>query len=424
MGRVMPHDVIAEQAVLGAMLLAGSRIIAGLTDVLRAEDFYGAGHQELYRDLVALHEAGKPPTLPMLLSTVGERVAEMGGTAYVAELADSRATTEDVTHYARIVADKALLRGLILRAGQIQDLAYDADDAIETAQQAEALIFEATAEIHREGHVGGEPVKTGYRDLDALMGPAKPGNVIILAGFTGRGKTALAMNWARNVATGAGQQDPGLVVIFSLEMTAEEMAMRFMAAESGVNLKRIGAGNLTDPEWGALAVAQSECSEWPIYLDDTTDLTVGQMRQRCREVVRARRQPIRLVVVDYLQLVSVPETKGKRQDSRAFDVGKISRGLKLLGGEFRAPVLALSQLSRQGESDKEPDLRHLRESGSIEQDASIVLFVMGELGTFTRVIKIGKNRNGELGRVPMFYTGRNTRFDAYLKGAPGAWRRA
>ncbi|MGB2786751.1 MAG: replicative DNA helicase [Candidatus Saccharimonadaceae bacterium] len=432
-GKVPPQNIDAEMSLLGAILI-DDEIIADASEKVDARDFYDKRHGLIYAAVMRLYEKHKPVDLLTLTDELKkkEQLEEVGGSAYLTELTNYVPTSAHAQTYAEIVAQKAVRRRLIKASGDISELGYNEDtDIQELLEKAEAEIFSVSdqslkqdlvsiesiltdsfdriEELHRnKGQLRG--VKTGYRDLDNMTAGLQRSDLIILAARPAMGKTTLVTNLAYNVATIAKQP----VLFFSLEMSKEQLVDRMLADASGVDAWNIRTGNLTDDDFGKLSEAMGEMAEAPIWIDDTPGLSVLEMRTKARRA--AHEAPLGLVIVDYLQLM---QAAGRSDGNRVQEVSEISRGLKLIARELNVPVIALSQLSRSVESRNPqiPQLADLRESGSIEQDADIVMFIYREAyynpetdrQNVTDLI-IAKHRNGPTGRVELYFHPERLRF--------------
>jgi len=448
-GRVPPQNLDAEESVLGAILLDNTAIDR-VTGVLQPDDFYRENHRKIYRAMQALADRSEPADLVTLgeqLRSRGE-LADVGGAAYLAELAERVPTAANVAHYARMVRDKAVLRNLIGTATSIAERGYGGQDVKELLDRAEQEIFALSEREVRPAFVRLDGllnstfdtierlfeqkqsvtgVPTGFVDFDRLTAGLQPSDLIIVAGRPSMGKTALCMNIAENAAL---KSDAG-VAIFSLEMSKEQLAMRMLCSQAHVDLKRVRTGHLNDNEFSELAKAAASLSEAKIYIDDTPALTVLELRAKARRLSRDPAANLKLVIVDYLQLMRSSEGK----DSREQEISEISRSLKALAKELHVPVIALSQLNRQVENRTPPvpRLSDLRESGAIEQDADVIMFIYREEvydEDTTRKgiaeIIIAKQRNGPLGNIDLAFLREFTRFENYElaaeEPAPGAGR--
>ncbi|WP_043513213.1 MULTISPECIES: replicative DNA helicase [unclassified Actinoplanes] len=389
-----PQDVAAEQGVLGGMLLSKDAI-ADVVEILKTGDFYRPIHATVFDVILDLYGRGEPAdalTVAAALADSGD-LQRVGGVPYLHTLIESVPTAANASYYARIVADRAILRRLVEAGTKIVQLGYgaggnggrDVDDIVDRAQQAiydvtEKRVSEDFAalgdmlqptldEIEAVGASGGvmQGVPTGFQDLDRLLNGLHPGQLIIVAGRPGLGKSTASMDFARNAAIRHGCAS----AIFSLEMSKIEMVMRLLSAEARVPLHTLRSGQLSDDDWTKLARCMGEISEAPIFVDDTPNMNLMEIRAKARRL--KQRHNLKLLVIDYLQLMSSP----KKTESRQQEVSELSRGLKLLAKEVECPVIGVSQLNRGPEqrTDKRPQLSDLRESGSIEQDADVVILL-------------------------------------------------
>jgi replicative DNA helicase len=387
-----PQDVAAEQCVLGGMMLSKDAI-ADVVEILRVHDFYRPSHATVFDAIIDLYGRGEPAdaiTVAAALDSAGE-LARIGGGPYLHTLISTVPTAANAAYYARIVSERAVLRRLVEAGTKIVQLGYgagggrDVDDLVDLAQQAvydvtERRVSEDFAvladllqptldEIEAVGSQGGlmTGVPTGFTDLDRLLNGLQPGQLIVVAGRPGLGKSTASMDIARNAAVRANLAS----AIFSLEMSKVEIVMRLLSAEARVPLNVLRSGQLSDDDWTKLARRMGEISEAPIFVDDTPNMTLMEIRAKARRL--KQRHDLKLIVVDYLQLMTSP----KRVESRQQEVADLSRGLKLLAKEVECPVVAVSQLNRGPEqrTDKRPQLSDLRESGSIEQDADVVILL-------------------------------------------------
>ncbi|MFZ2544393.1 MAG: replicative DNA helicase [Candidatus Saccharimonadales bacterium] len=431
--KIPPQNLDAEMSLLGAMLI-DEEALADVTEITKDRDFYDKRHAEIYAAMVRLFEHHKPVDLLTLTDELNKKslLEEVGGSKYLAELTNYVPTAAHASTYAEMVAQKAVRRRLIKASGDISEIGYDEDFSVqELLEKAEAHLFAVSdqslkqdltsietillesfdrlEELHR--HKGGiRGVKTGYRDLDSMTAGLQRSDLIILAARPAMGKTTLVTNLAYNVATLNKQS----VLFFSLEMSKEQLIDRMLADVSGVDAWNIRTGNLSDDDFSKLSEASGEMAEAPIYIDDTPGLTVLEMRTKARRA--AHQAPLGLIVIDYLQLI---QGSGRDNGNRVQEVSEISRGLKLLARELNVPVIALSQLSRSVESRSPqiPQLADLRESGSIEQDADIVMFIYREAyynpdtdrENITDLI-IAKHRNGPTGKVELYFHPERLRF--------------
>ena len=432
-GKVPPQNVDAEMSLLGAVLI-DEEVLADITEHVKPKDFYDKRHAMIYDAIMRLYEKNKPVDLLTLTDELKRKkeLDEIGGSAYLTELTNYVPTAAHAESYAEIVAQKAVRRRLIKASGEISELGYDeATSTQELLQQAEAELFAVSdqslkqdltslesiltdsfdrlEELHRnKGQLRG--VRTGYRDLDNMTAGLQRSDLIILAARPAMGKTTLVTNLMYNVATIAKQS----VLFFSLEMSKEQLVDRMLADASGVDSWNIRTGNLSDEDFSKLSEAMGEMAEAPIFIDDTPGLSVLEMRTKARRA--AHDQPLGLIIIDYLQLM---QGSGRHDGNRVQEVSEISRGLKLIARELNVPVIALSQLSRtvENRSPQIPQLADLRESGSIEQDADIVMFIYREAyynpdterENITDLI-IAKHRNGPVGKVELYFHPERLRF--------------
>ncbi|HSS74471.1 MAG TPA: replicative DNA helicase [Gaiellaceae bacterium] len=431
---VPPQNLEAEEAVLGAMLLSETAIGA-VTEILSAEDFYRGSHGTIYRTCLALWAKGEPVDAITLANELEERgeLEQIGGAARVAELAALVSATANVEHYARIVKETATLRGLIRVGQEIARLGRERlGETTELVDRAEQIVFDLSQERVRgdfdhigplltesferitklyEAGVDVTGVPCGFRDLDRLTSGFQPGNLVILAARPSMGKSALALCIAANL--GVRTQTP--VALFTLEMSKAEVTQRLMCSEAKVESDRIRSGKLTQEDWPRLTAACDKLMKAPIYVDDTGSITMMELRSKARRL-KSRKPDLGLIVVDYLQLM----TSGGTVENRVQEVSQISRNLKVLARDLDVPILALSQLSRAVEqrADKKPVLSDLRESGSIEQDADLVLFVYrdeyynNEESTQQGIadLILAKHRNGPTDAVKLSFLRRYAKF--------------
>ncbi|MFP3870252.1 MAG: replicative DNA helicase [Syntrophobacteria bacterium] len=431
--RIPPHNYEAEQSVLGGILIENDGLPSVL-EVLAGGEFYRAAHRTIFTGMVELFEKNEPCdliTLTNLLRSQG-KLEEAGGVSYLSSLVDSVPSAAHVSHYARIVKEKSLARKLISRATEIVANGFDSGLSVdELLDQAEQAIFQVSDErIHtafipikqivkdnikileqlhdRRQMVTGVP--TGFTELDNLTSGLQLSDLVVLAGRPSMGKTALALNIARNAAVDA--EIP--VAIFSLEMARAQLGMRMLCSEARVDFQRLRRGFLTEKDWPQITQAAGIISEAPVFIDDTPAITVLEVRAKARRLKRD--QNLGLVIVDYLQLMRDSE----RRESREQEISAISGSLKALAKELNVPVLALSQLNRRVEErhNKRPQLADLRESGAIEQDADVIAFIYRDEVYHTESpdqglaeIIIGKQRNGPTGTVKLTFLSQYTRFE-------------
>ena len=433
LGKVPPNDIEAEQAVIGSMLTDKDAVSSAL-EVLRPDDFYRDDNRIIFSAIMNLYNRSEPVdiiTLKSELTSLGKLEA-VGGLEYIAQLPDKVPTTSNVEKYIKIVEEKALLRSLIKTGNDVIELGYDPTQEVEVIMdQAEKKIFDAIQRKNQKGyhtikdilvdsftelerlynqkqHITGVP--TGFADLDYKTAGLHNSDLILVAARPAMGKSAFALNIATNAAVRAKVP----VVIFSLEMAKEQMANRILCSEAMVDSNKVRTGKVEDEDWAKLAAASGELSEAPIYIDDTPGISIMEIRAKCRKMKMEK--DIGLIVIDYLQLI---QGSGKRGASREQEISEISRSLKILAKEINVPVIALSQLSRAPEQrpDHRPMLADLRESGAIEQDADIVMFLYrddyyneeSEKKNIAEVI-IAKQRSGSTGTVELLWLGNYTKF--------------
>jgi replicative DNA helicase len=441
--RPLPQNLEAERSILGAVLLDNYALNAAV-QILRSEDFFLSQHRHIFERMVQLSEkqlAIDTITLMEDLSRRGELEAA-GGVAYLSQLADGLPRVTNVDHYARIVKEKSILRGLIHSTAAIQEQAFaSGDDADVILDRAESRIFQLAEDRVKAGLIGVKDLvkdgferlekifsegrritglATGYSGLDNETAGLQPSELIILAARPSMGKTALALNIAENV--GLRQREP--VAIFSLEMSKESLLLRLLASEARVDAHKFRTGHMSRDDWGKITGALASLGEAPIWIDDSASSTVLEMGAKARRLKRDR--GLSLMIVDYLQLV-VP-TGGGRQTNRQEEVSGMSRALKGLAKELKVPIIVLSQLTRAPErEDRKPQLADLRESGAIEQDADVVLFInrpnfyktdLPEEDRAKAELIIAKQRNGPTGTLNFVFLARHTRFE---EAAPDAW---
>lgn len=432
-GKIPPQNIDAEKSLIGAILIDEEKL-ADVSEDVKSNDFYDKRHGVIYGAMMRLYEKHKPVDLLTLTDELKRKkeLEAVGGSAYLSELTNYVPTAAHAEAYAELVAQKAVRRRLIKASSDISELGYDEENSTaELLEKAEAELFSVSdqslkqdlvsiesiltesfdrmEELHRnKGALRG--VKTGYRDLDNMTAGLQRSDLIILAARPAMGKTTLVTNLAYNVATIAKLP----VLFFSLEMSKEQLVDRMLADASGVDSWNIRTGNLSDDDFGKLSEAMGEMAEAPIYIDDTPGLSVLEMRTKARRAMHDN--PLGLIIIDYLQLM---QSSTSNPNNRVQEVSEISRGLKLIARELNVPVIALSQLSRSVESRSPqiPQLADLRESGSIEQDADIVMFIYREAyynpeterENITDLI-IAKHRNGPTGKVELYFHPERLRF--------------
>lgn len=432
-GKVPPQNLDAEMSLIGAVLI-DDEVLADISEHVTTKDFYDKRHGLIFGAMMRLYERHKPIDLLTLTEELKKKkeFETIGGSSYLTELTNYVPTSAHAEAYAELVAQKAVRRRLIKASADISELGFDEDTTTqELLERAEAELFSVSdqslkqdlvsiesiltdsfdrmEELHRnKGQLRGVP--TGYRDLDNMTAGLQRSDLIILAARPAMGKTTLVTNLAYNVATIAKQS----VLFFSLEMSKEQLVDRMLADAAGVDAWNIRTGNLSDEDFSKLSEAMGEMAEAPIFIDDTPGLSTLEMRTKARRA--AHDAPLGLVIVDYLQLM---QGSSRSDGNRVQEVSEISRGLKLIARELNVPVIALSQLSRSVEnrSPQIPQLADLRESGSIEQDADIVMFIYREgyynpetdRENITDLI-IAKHRNGPTGKVELYFHPERLRF--------------
>ncbi|KNF07143.1 replicative DNA helicase DnaC [Gottschalkia purinilytica] len=432
LGKIPPHSIEAEQSVLGSMILDREAIVTG-TEILKPDDFYKEAHKEIYESIIDIFTKDEPVDLITLSEELKRRdtLEAIGGTVYLATLSEGVSTTANIKYYCEIVEEKSILRKLIKASNEIISKGYKADEDInQIIDLAEKKIFDITQKRNQEGL---EPIRsvllesftkieqlsqnkggitgltTGFVDLDGKTSGLQKSDLILVAARPAMGKTAFSLNLALNAAL----KGNGSVAIFSLEMSKDQLVQRMLSAESHVELQKIINGNLDENEWPKLVSAMGPLAQAKIYIDDTPGITLMELKAKCRKLKIEK--GLDLVMIDYLQLMS----GDGRTENRQQEISNISRGLKGLAKEMDCPVVALSQLSRAPElrSDHRPILSDLRESGAIEQDADIVVFLYRdeyynpdtEKKNIGEVI-IAKHRNGPIGTVELVFMGQYTKF--------------
>lgn len=438
MARELPNSQPLECALLGAMMMWPEVITMCLDADLEAEEFYLPAHQRLYQTIMDLQEEGKPVDQITVMTRLQDqdKLASAGGADYIVSLVDTAIGPSIVPSYVEEIKNKAQLRRLIQTSDEITNLAYtDSSDIDAVLDQAERSImdvtrvrrgaeFESSREISNRviaelnelrNHQGVTGIKTGFTDLDAITNGFQRGDLIILAARPAMGKSALALNFLNQVA----KRNPGCVAMFSLEMPSDSLMKRLLSCESRVFADKLRSGHLSESDMSKLNAAASHLSEREIYIDDTSSIRVSQIFSKCRKL-KSEHGQLSLIVIDYLQLIT-----GGRQESRQQEVSDISRNLKILAKEMECPVIALSQLSRKVEErmDHEPQLSDLRESGSIEQDADIVMFLYREnyyekdkeeeSDTEVVDLSLAKHRNGAIGKIHLAFEKSLSRFTNY-----------
>ena len=440
--RVQPQDLIAEQSVLGSVFISPEKLIA-VREYIDPEDFYKYAHRVIFKAMISLsdqNDAIDATTVRAILDNQGD-LQNIGGISYLVELVNSVPTSANAEYYAKIVAEKAMLRRIISRLTEAVNQAYEgainSEDIISGAEKALIDINERSnrsgfrkisdvlavnyenLEVRSQQITDVTGLATGFRDLDKITTGLHPDQLIILAARPAVGKTAFVLNIAQNVGTKMNRP----VAIFSLEMGAESLVDRMLASEGMVDAHNLRTGQLTEQDWQNITLAQGTLADAPIYIDDTPGIKVTEIRARARKLDQELEKGLGLIVIDYLQLIT-----GTRPENRQQEVSDISRQLKILAKELGVPVIALSQLSRGVEQrqDKRPVLSDIRESGSIEQDADIVAFLYREdyydrgdkdegqeqLVDNTIEVILEKNRAGARGTVKLMFQKEYNKFSS------------
>ncbi|AMF86305.1 replicative DNA helicase [Streptococcus mutans] len=440
--RVQPQDLIAEQSVLGSVFISPEKLIA-VREYIDPEDFYKYAHRVIFKAMISLgdqNDAIDATTVRAILDNQGD-LQNIGGISYLVELVNSVPTSANAEYYAKIVAEKAMLRRIISRLTEAVNQAYEgainSEDIISGAEKALIDVNERSnrsgfrkisdvlavnyenLEVRSQQTTDVTGLATGFRDLDKITTGLHPDQLIILAARPAVGKTAFVLNIAQNVGTKMNRP----VAIFSLEMGAESLVDRMLASEGMVDAHNLRTGQLTEQDWQNITLAQGTLADAPIYIDDTPGIKVTEIRARARKLDQELEKGLGLIVIDYLQLIT-----GTRPENRQQEVSDISRQLKILAKELGVPVIALSQLSRGVEQrqDKRPVLSDIRESGSIEQDADIVAFLYREdyydrgdkdegqeqLVDNTIEVILEKNRAGARGTVKLMFQKEYNKFSS------------
>jgi replicative DNA helicase len=430
--RVAPHNLEAEQSTLGGMLLS-QEAVAEVIEEVAGVDFYAGKHELIYNAILNLFGRGEPTDVIAVTDELNKQgnLLRAGGSDYLHSLASYVPTAANAGYYAKIVGDKAILRRLIDAGTRIAQSGYDSQGEVEDlVNQAQAEVYKVSSQSSKEDYVGlsdsleaaihdielaqnrggemtGTP--TGFTDLDSYTHGLHPGQLIIVAARPAVGKSTFALDIARNASVKHNQA----TIFFSLEMGRSEIAMRMLSAESSIYLQSMRKGTISEGDWTRLAAVRGRINDAPLYIDDSPNMSLVEIRAKCRRL--AQQVDLRLVVIDYIQLMS----SGKKVESRQQEVSEFSRALKLLAKELGLPVVALSQLNRQAEQskDKRPELSHLRESGSLEQDADVVVLLHRE-GIYERDhprageadLILAKQRNGPTGTVTVAFHGQYSRF--------------
>ncbi|MGI8313920.1 replicative DNA helicase [Halobacillus mangrovi] len=431
--RTPPHNIEAEQAVLGAIFLE-PEAMSTAAEYLLPEDFYRASHQRIYEVMLTLSDKGEPIDLVTVTTALSNNkvLEEVGGVSYLTDIANSVPTAANIMYYTQIVGEKSTLRSLIRTATNIVTSGYEEEDdledvlnsaekdILEVSQRKNSSAFKSIKDVlidvydnieqlhNNDGSTTGIP--TGYRDLDHLTSGFQRNDLIIIAARPSMGKTAFALNIAQNVAVHTDEN----VAIFSLEMGADQLVSRMLCAEGNIDAQRLRTGNMEAEDWNKLTMAMGSLSNAGIYIDDTPGIRVSEIRSKCRRL--KQEHGLGMILIDYLQLI---QGSANSKENRQQEVSEISRSLKGLARELNVPLIALSQLSRGVESrqDKRPMMSDLRESGSIEQDADIVGFLYrddyydkeSENQNIIEII-ISKQRNGPVGNVELAFVKEYNKF--------------
>lgn len=442
--RIPPQNIEAEQSVIGAMLLNNDAVNKVL-EFLDPNDFYREAHRKIFLAVIELYQKNEPADLVTVTNTLKTQnvLDDIGGPQYLASLVDRVPTAANVVYYGMIVREKSILRHLISSATQIIDKSYDENEEVDSfLDEAEKIIFDVSQKkikqsfysikdivkdsfktieklYERKELITGVP--TGFSDLDRLTSGLQPSDLVILAGRPSMGKTALGMNMVAHAAIEMNLP----CAIFSLEMSKEQLVQRLLCSEARVSASKLRGGFLTETDWPKLTRAAGSISEAPIYIDDTPAINVLEMRAKARRLQKER--GVKMILVDYLQLM-----RGVgRTESREREISEISGSLKALAKELKVPVIAISQLNRAVESrqDKRPQMADLRESGAIEQDADVIMFVYRDEvynreseDKGTAEVIIGKQRNGPIGYTKLKFFNEFTKFEDFAKGVDDSMR--
>ncbi len=430
--RTPPHDLLAEQSAIGGMLLSKDAV-ADVLETVRGVDFYVPKHEIIFDAILTLYSHGEPTDVIAVTDelTKSGNLQRAGGPEYLHTLTGLVPTAANAGYYASIVAEKAVLRRLVEAGTRIVQMGYasegevtdlvnnaqaeiygvaggvEAEDYVPLVQAIEAATEEIEHASGRDGSMVGVP--TGFSELDTLTNGLHPGQLILIAARPALGKSTLALDFARAAAITNGMP----AIFFSLEMGRSEIAMRLLSAESNIFLQKLRKGDVRSEDWTTLASTRGRIADAPLYIDDSPNMTLVEIRAKCRRL--KQKVGLKLIVIDYLQLM----TSGKRVESRQQEVSEFSRALKLLAKELQVPVIALSQLNRGPEQrvDKKPALSDLRESGSLEQDADMVILLHRESAYEKESSRpgeadliIAKHRNGPTGTVTVAFQGAFSRF--------------
>ncbi len=430
--RVIPHNIEAEQSALGGMLLS-QEAIADVLEVVTGADFYAPKHELIFNAIIYLFGRGEPTDVIAVTDYLNKQgnLLKAGGADYLHSLSSFVPTAANAGYYAKIVSDKAILRRLIDAGTRIAQSGYESQGEVEDlVNQAQSEVFAVVSQTAKEDYVGLSEsidfairdieaaqnrggdltgIPTGFTNLDTYTHGLHAGQLVIVAARPSVGKSTFALDIARNAAI----KHNNATIFFSLEMGRSEIAMRMLSAESGIYLQSMRKGTLTEGDWAKLAAVRGKINDAPLYIDDSPNMSLVEIRAKCRRLVQ--QVQLKMVVIDYIQLM----TSGKKVESRQQEVSEFSRALKLLSKELGVPVVALSQLNRQAEQtkDKRPELSQLRESGSLEQDADVVILLHRE-GLFEKDhprageadLILAKQRNGPTGTVTVAFQGQYSRF--------------
>lgn len=426
--KIPPHNDEAEQSVLGAVLLSKDAI-GLIAEKIKPEDFYDGTNGQIFEAMLSLYEQGKPIDILTVSKALKKDKASKVDASYLTDLLNAVPTAANIEHYAEIIKEDATKRNLISVGTQIVEMGFmedkEAEELLDKTEQAVfamtqghdikgfapikdslAQSFDRIDELHKTGG-GVRGVKTGFTDVDSILSGMQAANLLILAARPGQGKTAMIVNMAQNIAV----QDKKPVGIFSLEMSQEELVDRLLVGQADVDAWRLKTGKLNESDFARLSEAMGVLADAPIYIDDTPGISISQIRTKARRLQLEHN--VSIIIVDYLQLVD----PGKHYDNRVQEVSIVSQALKNLARELKIPVLAVSQLSRAVEhrgGDKRPQLADLRESGAIEQDADVVMFIYRPEAEIANVMNvkllIAKHRNGAQGEIDLLFRGDRVKF--------------
>ena len=445
--KLPPHSVEAEQSVLGGLLL-DNEALDKIADILHEDDFYRYDHKLIYQHISRLIQLARPADIVTVAESLesNAELTSIGGLAYLDALAKNTPTAANIRRYAEIVRERSIMRKLVTVGSEIAESAFvpQGRDAQQLLDEAEAKIFKIAEadgnatqgfidikellgpvvnrieELYQredQSHVTG--IATGFDDLDERTSGLQPGDLIIVAGRPSMGKTAFSLNIAEHIALEIKKP----VAVFSMEMAAIQLATRMVGSVGRLDQHKMRNGKLDEEDWPRLTMALGKLNEAPLYIDEGAGLNAFELRARARRLQKSCKQNLGLIVVDYLQLMSA--NGGLATENRATEISEISRSLKSLAKELNVPVIALSQLNRSVEQrpDKRPVMSDLRESGAIEQDADLILFIYRDEvynpdseDKGTAEIIIGKQRNGPIGRVRLTFLGQYTRFENFASG--------